>query len=174
MAAVWFRGLNPEAVLACVEPDTRNLPLLRLNLAENRVDAKVFECAVAPHSGRARLGVGMDPGWSSMENAGLHAHTQFIEVQTRRIPEILDDLGWPRVDLLKLDIEGLERDILADGADWLSRSGLIVFELHQNNSTDEIAAILSRAGYSLERIGIRRPNLPGKAVRENGIGSQVK
>ena len=153
MAALWFKGLNPEAIIACVEPDPRNLPLLRMNLAENGINAKTFDCAVATHTGRARLSVGMDPGWSSLEYAGLHAHTRFVEVETRRIPEIMDDLGWSRVDLLKLDIEGLERDILADGADWLSRVGLIVFELHQNNSVEEIATILDQAGYSLERIG---------------------
>jgi FkbM family methyltransferase len=153
MTSVWFKGLNPEATLACVEPDPRNLPLLRLNLAENRIDARVFECAVATHTGRAQLGIEMNGGWSSLENAKLHAHTQFVEVETRRIPEILDDLGWTHVDLLKLDIEGLENDILADGGDWLSRVVLIVFELHPNNSEEHLTALLSRAGWSMERIG---------------------
>lgn len=153
MAAVWFRGLIPEVYLACVEPDPRNLPLLRINLAANGIEATVFECAVAPRTGRARLGIGIDTGWSALENAGLHAHTQSLEVETRRIPEILDALGWSRVDLLKLDVEGLERDLLADGADWLCRVGLLVFELHRNTSPEEIAAILRRVGWSMECIG---------------------
>jgi FkbM family methyltransferase len=171
MAAIWFKELYPEAKIACIEPDPRNLALLRLNLAENAINARVFACAVATHRGRARLSFGMDPGWSALENAGLHAHTRFVEVETRRIPEILDDLGWSRVDLLKLDIEGLERDILADGDDWLSRVGLIVFELHQNNSTEEIAGILNRAGFELERVGLQgEPTYLAKPSRTNGIG----
>jgi len=155
LAAVWFKGLTPKAQLACVEPDPRNLPLLQRNLAENGITARIFDCAVASQAGRARLGIEMNHGWSSLESAGFHAHTQFVEVETRRIPEILDDLGWSRVDLLKLDIEGLEREILADGGDWLPRVGLIVFELHPNHSQEEIAALLDHAGWSMERIGFQ-------------------
>src|SRR5215510_9475917 len=33
LAAVWFKALIPEAELACIEPDPRNLPLARLNVA---------------------------------------------------------------------------------------------------------------------------------------------
>lgn len=153
MAAVWLKGLNPEAQIACVEPDPRNLPLLRINLAVNGIEAKVFDCAVAPLAGRARLGIGIDTGWSSLETAGLHAHTQFVDVETRRIPEILDALCWSRVDLLKLDVEGLERDLLADAGDWLCRVGLLVFELHRNSSLEEIAALLRSYRWALERIG---------------------
>jgi FkbM family methyltransferase len=153
MAAVWFRGLLPEARLACVEPDPRNAPLARINLTENAIDATVLECAVASHSGWLRLGIGPNTGWSALEGAGLHTHKEFVEVEVRRISEILDSLGWPRVDLLKLDIEGLEGEILADGGDWLSRVGLILFELHPNNSAEEIAAVFGRAGWMMERIG---------------------
>lgn len=48
-------------------------------------------------------------------------------------------LGWTPVDLVKMDIEGMERDILADGGDWLHRVGLIVLEVHQNTSPEELA-----------------------------------
>jgi FkbM family methyltransferase len=165
MAAVWFKGLNPKATLACVEPDPRNLSLLRLNLAENGIDARIFDCAVATRTGPARLGTGVNHGWSSLENAGLHNHDRFVEVKTRRIPEILDDLGWSRVDLLKLDVEGLEQELFTDGGDWLSRIGLILFELHPNNSAEEIAAVLSRASWSMERIGyLGDPTYLAKAI----------
>jgi hypothetical protein len=95
----------------------------------------------------------MKHGWSSFERGELHSHTQFVEVETRRIPKILGDVGWSRVDLLKLDVEVLERGILADGGGWLSRVRLVVFELHPNNSAGEIAALVYRAGWHMERIG---------------------
>jgi FkbM family methyltransferase len=155
MAAVWFKGLLPEVRLACVEPDPRNFPLARINLSENGIDATVFDYAVAPHSGQVRLGRGSNTGWSAVEGTGFHTHTEFIEVEARRIPEILDAMSWSRVDLLKMDIEGLEGEILADAGDWLSRVGMIVFELHPNNSVAQVAALLGRAGWSMERIGYR-------------------
>jgi FkbM family methyltransferase len=154
IAAVWLKALIPVAELACVEPDPRNLPLARLNLAENSISARIFECAVAPQAGRARLGIEKFKGKSSLENAGLHSHREFVEVQTRRIPEILDDLGWSRVDLLKMDIEGMERDILANGGDWLDRAGLIVMEVHENTSPEELSRLLHPHGWTLQRLGV--------------------
>lgn len=153
MAAVWFKGVNPEAEMACVEADPRNIPLLRKNLADNGIDAKVFEYAVASNNGKARFGVGLDTGCSSLENAGLHNHSEFVEVETRRLPEILDNLGWAEVDLLKMDIEGLERDLLADSDDWLHRVKYIVLEIHQNTSIEEIASLLNPAQWTSERLG---------------------
>jgi FkbM family methyltransferase len=153
IAAVWLKGLIPEAELACIEPDPRNLPLARRNLADNDISAKLFECAVAPYTGRTQLGIEAFYGKSSLETTGLYQHEQFLEVDTRRIPDILDDLGWSHVDLLKMDIEGMERDILADAGDWLARVGLIVLEIHQNTSPEELAMLLRPHGWALQRLG---------------------
>lgn len=153
MAAVWFRDLIPDAQIACVEPDRRNLPLLRINLAANRMKVPTFECAVATTSGEAPFGIGLETGWSSLQETGLHQHRQFVQVKTRRIPDILDDLAWPRVDLLKLDIEGAEKQIIADAKDWLWRVGMIVFELHRNSTVEEIAAMFRQFGWAIEAIG---------------------
>ena len=153
MAAVWFHLLTGGARLACVEPDPRNQPLLRRNLAANGVDHTVFPCAVSTRPGRARLMMGLDTGWSSLEHVGLHAHTSGVEVETRRIPDFLDELGWARCDLLKLDVEGLERDLFADAAAWLPRVGRIVFELHENTSEEEIGTLLAPHGWRLARLG---------------------
>jgi FkbM family methyltransferase len=152
-AAVWFKTLIPEAELACVEPDPRNIPLMRLNLAVNNISAKIFECAVASCAGLTRLGIEEFQGKSSLEQTGLYKHQQFVEVKTRPIPEILDDLGWQHVDLLKMDIEGMEHDVLAHGGDWLDRVGLIVLEVHQNTSAGELRRLLQAHGWTLQRLG---------------------
>lgn len=154
IAAVWLKALVPDAELACIEPDPRNLPLARLNLAENDISARIFECAVAPYTGRAQLGIEDFYGKSCLDDSGLYQHKEFVEVETRRIPEILDELGWSRVDLLKMDIEGMERDILADAGDWLHRVGLIVMEVHQNTSPEELSSFLQPYGWTLQRLGV--------------------
>ncbi len=157
LAAVWLKGLAPEAAVACVEPDPRNAPLARLNLAANAVAAPVLPYAVAPHAGRARLGLAADTGLSALEGVGPNAgaHRRFVEVETRRIADVLDALGWARVDLLKLDVEGLEPDLFADGRDWLPRVERIVFELHAPTAAETVAGLLRPHGFVLERLGRR-------------------
>jgi len=172
LAAVWFKALVPEAELACIEPDPRNLPLASLNLAENGITAKIFPCAVAAQTGRARLGVGDFYGKSSLEDARLHQHQEFVEVETRRIPEILDELGWHHVDLLKMDIEGMERDILADGGDWLHRVGAMLLEVHENTSPEELSGFLRPHRWTLRRLGVHEEETY-LAMRENQTGSQA-
>ena len=155
LAAVWFRELLPRAEIACVEPDPRNLPLARLNLAANEIAAPVLACAIAPRAGRVRLGIGADTAQSALDGAGPYRHAEFVDVEARRVPDVLDALGWPRVDLLKLDVEGLERDLFADAGDWLGRVGLVLFELHPNVREEEIRALLRRHRWMLERVGYR-------------------
>jgi len=41
--------------------------------------------------------MGLDTGWSSLEHVALHAHTDGVDVETRRIPDFLDQLGWSAV-----------------------------------------------------------------------------
>jgi FkbM family methyltransferase len=48
------------------------------------------------------------------------------------IPEILDQRGWTTLDLLKIDIEGGERELFGDEScnQWLNKVRVIVVELH--------------------------------------------
>jgi FkbM family methyltransferase len=155
VAALWLQGLLPHARVACVEPDVRNVPLATLNLEANGIAPVVLPYAVAPRRGRMRLGIGSDTAQSALEGDSpfAHAHQRSVEVEVRRLPDLLDELGWPRVDVLKLDIEGTERDLLADAGDWLDRVGLMLLELHPNTTAEEIGGFLRPHGWSLERIG---------------------
>jgi FkbM family methyltransferase len=154
VAAVWFAKLIPDLQIACVEPDPRNLPLLHGNLDQNDIGAKVFECAVSTRAGHLRLGRESFAGRSSLESTGLYEHSDFIEVETRRIPDILDELGWDVVDLVKMDIEGAERDVFADAGDWLHRVRHLVLEVHANTSPAELSGFLRPHGWTaLEPLG---------------------
>jgi hypothetical protein len=92
-------------------------------------------------------------GKSSLESTGLYAHTDFVQVDARRVPQILDELGWEVLDLLKMDIEGAERDVLADAGDWLNRVRHIVLEVHPNTSPEELSGFLHPHGWTVEPLG---------------------
>ena len=45
--------------------------------------------------------------------------------------ELFDEFGIDRIDLLKLDIEGAEKEVFGSGPTaWLDRVGVIAIELH--------------------------------------------
>ncbi len=53
-------------------------------------------------------------------------------ITTLTIPEILDIEGWSTVDLLKIDIEGAEKELFEHPShrDWQGRFRILVVELH--------------------------------------------
>ena len=157
-ATVYMSGLNPSATFGCVEADPRNLPFLRENLRLNGIAARVFGCAVSSKRGDMRFGLGLDTGWSALIEAGSNKSetvAREIVVETRTVPDILDDLGWAEVALIKMDIEGAEVPILEGAGDWLPRVGGILMEIHGDGGLERMSRIMARYGWRLSPVGMR-------------------
>jgi hypothetical protein len=77
--------------------------------------------------------------------------TTVVSVPARTLSSLLTR----RVDLLKLDIEGLEMAVLAEAASQLSRVRRVILEFHgtqsnPDNSIVRLVEILCRAGFVVE------------------------
>jgi len=46
------------------------------------------------------------------------------------IPGLMSQYGLTRIDLLKLDIEGAEKELFAAASDWIDKVDAIAIELH--------------------------------------------
>ena len=65
-----------------------------------------------------------------------------VEVPAFTVEQILDDNNVSRVDLLKVDIEGAEKEVFANGQ-FLPRVGHIVIELHNDYGFDDFVRDLT-------------------------------
>lgn len=78
--------------------------------------------------------------WAFRVDAGNKAGN----VRAVTLPTLLKEFDIPKVDILKMDVEGAEKEIFENNAsDWLRRVGLLCIELH-----DRIRPGASRAVYS--------------------------
>ncbi len=78
--------------------------------------------------------------------------TQTVDVSVETLEEVLNNSGFPRLDLLAIDVEGHEADIL-DGIDlnnWKPK--IIVVECWESYMSLEITRILEPYGYALEMV----------------------
>ena len=104
------------------EPDPIQIECLRRNFA-SEIEAGKFvlvDKAVWNDVRTITLRVGENnSGMSSLVHARTGAE---VEVETTTIDIVVDELRLPRVDVLKLDIEGAEREALAGAAATLKRS----------------------------------------------------
>ncbi len=137
--AVRMRKARPEARICCVEANPENAAALCRNVsgfAAVRIAACTYEDEVELLStvwpGTANTGgsfvepAGSDH-WRRLPNADEYRPAG--RVPTVTIESLLDELGWPRIDVLKLDCEGSEFSILA-GTRSLDKIGVIVGEYH--------------------------------------------
>jgi FkbM family methyltransferase len=139
MASLFFLNRYPTSKVVAVEPDPANFEICRLNLE--------------PYGNRVTLirgGIWKTPGHLALQSSQQEWTTSVRDdpsgtVEAFTLPSLIA-LGSGKVDLLKLDIEGSEGELFADGApEWLRRVHNIAIELHGTGRKDGFFAAM--AGY---------------------------
>ena len=130
-AAVYFAHKYPAAQIYSVEPEKENFTLLKYNTAlYNNVhwinsalwDKETF--IRVEDRGFGKWGF-MTFETTADDPAAFRATT---------IGKVLADSGFDEIDLLKIDIEGAEKEVFAapDVDKWLSKVKVLVIELHDS------------------------------------------
>ena len=135
------------------DPSQENVRHARELLSANGLEAQVQSVALDGRSGVVRLGqIGSTTFSVQSTNGGA-------EFPARSI----DDLALTDVRLLKIDVEGMELEVLRGGAATIARDlPRIVVEVHGISRAREVYRFLERLHYSLARRGSRK--------RVRGIG----
>jgi FkbM family methyltransferase len=136
MASLYFSTKYPNATIYAIEPEIENFKLLQRNCAENP-NIRVRRMALWPTRSRLALS-----NYDRKENWTFAVSEGEGDVETITIDEILQESGKERIDILKLDVEGSERELFRN-ARWLDRVKQIIIELH-----DRYRAGCSRSFYS--------------------------
>lgn len=151
LATLFLHCQFPQAEFVCVEPDPRNKPLLEKTIVLNQIAAHVIDCAVASKTGTLQLRYGRSPTCSALETSPMHQLERTVPVEVKTIPNILEQIGWDYIDLLKIDIEGSEEDLLLRNNQWLERVGTIIIEIHPSTTPEIILSSLQPYGFNLKR-----------------------
>ena len=141
----------PQAKFVCVEPDPRNLSLLKQTINLNQIPAKIFDCAVGATTGEFKLRFDRNPTCSALETSPMHQLAKTVTVEVKTIPDILQQTDWEAIDLLKIDIEGVEDELLSINNSWLKKVKAIILEIHPNTSPEKILSYLKPYGFNLQR-----------------------
>lgn len=135
LAAVWFSLKFPDAVIHCYEPSERPRTLLQKNLPPN---ARIFPFAIAPHAGPLQMNMSERSVESSLV-FNFSETTQQVTVEARTLDQAIAEIGGS-VDIGKIDIEGVEFDVLA-GATSLAQVREMVGEIHHGFAKREQSEI---------------------------------
>jgi FkbM family methyltransferase len=106
--------LGKDCTVVALEPDPELHARLRFNLDTNRWDhVRTLSCAVGAEEGRATLHLhGTNRGENSLLERENGVESGAVDVQVRPLKALAEEEGLERIDILKVDIEGLESVVL--------------------------------------------------------------
>jgi FkbM family methyltransferase len=130
-AAIALAKMFPTAQVVTLEPSHENFALTSKNTAPFS-NITALNLALMPIDGRFHLydaGTG-EWGFTAVEKLSDDPTRPLHEIQGISVPTLLARFGKSGVDIVKLDIEGGEKGLLAGRPNWVGNTGLIIAELH--------------------------------------------
>lgn len=129
LASLYFLKQFPGVQIVAVEPDPDNFVLLRENL-KSYPNARCVNAAVWTHDGTIAL---VDPKigcWGMRVTSQPTVENVVCQVPALSMATLLGMFTDSTVDLLKVDIEGAEREVFSLSSVWIEQVRSIVIELH--------------------------------------------
>jgi FkbM family methyltransferase len=130
LASVYFAHRFPQASIVAIEPSQENFQVVEKNIAGcTKVKAKLG-------------GIWNDNTHLAIVNAKDNDNAFMVEeveastqgsIPAYSIGSIVQEMNWSTIDLLKLDIEGSEKEVFEKNYEsWLPHTKMIIIEVHDH------------------------------------------
>jgi FkbM family methyltransferase len=153
-ASIYFANRFPKAKIVALEVDKDNFKLLEINTK----DYPNITCLRnALWSGKKQLSIQnpMDEPWAFRVGAAIGDDPN--SVWAIGVPDILKQFDYKTIDLLKIDIEGAEKELFSQGTnEWIHCIGTIAVELHDRiepGCTEALRAAITDRYRALCQVG---------------------
>jgi FkbM family methyltransferase len=130
LASIWFASHYPRARIIAIEPERSNYDLLVRNTAPF---PNVTPVNAALWNSSGTLAVedsnGLGPwGFQTRESADSASSVEKVRCLT--VSDVVSTYDLERIDLLKVDVEGAEKEVFSSPDAWIDSVGAIAIELH--------------------------------------------
>lgn len=134
LAAIFFANMFENAKIVCIEPESSNFEILCKNTEPYD---NIYPLKAALWNKNEDISL-VDPGlgeWGFMtgnaEEYLSRIPNEFEKVKGVTLDKVLDRYNLKKVDILKIDIEGSEKEVFSDCSLWLDKVDSIIIELHE-------------------------------------------
>lgn len=129
MTSLFYARRHPAATIVALEPDPENFAMLCKNTG-HRSNIVLLEAALW----HEHVALRVEGGAGTWDARMAEAPDGTVRAVT--IVDVMEVQGATRIDLLKLDIEGGERDVLLHSSAWIDAVDAIAVELHAGAHPD--------------------------------------
>lgn len=135
LASIYFANKYPSATIIAIEPELLNYQLLQQN-SSYYSNIKAVNAALWNANGEIRL---VDPGrgkWGYItkligsEDCSERKSMQAVRAVT--IDSVIESYDLIEVDILKIDIEGAEKEVFNHSLPWIDKINFIIIEVHEH------------------------------------------
>jgi FkbM family methyltransferase len=133
LASIYFANKYPESKIVAIEPEESNFKLLKINVGPY---TNVIPLQAALWCKNEEISL-VDPGqgtsgFMTEEDGNKERYGNFRHhIQGKTVDRIMQDYDLQRIDILKIDIEGAEREVFSDTSSWIGKVDGIIIELHE-------------------------------------------
>jgi len=129
LATIFFANRYPEAKIIAVEPDSSNYEMLKKNIApySNIVAVRAALWNENKEVNLIDAGAGQT-AYQTHDRSAAKPPLQVVPGIT--LDKLMNDFDVRFIDLLKVDIEGSEKEVFERSSPWISSVGVIAIEIH--------------------------------------------
>jgi FkbM family methyltransferase len=136
------------------EPNPDCYRRLLKNVVENRLQDRIqtFNVALGEHvaSGTMRVEGGGTTGGTVVLGDSMTTD-EGAHVTVTTVDHMVSALGIPRIDLLKIDVEGAEIDVLQGAARSLPMTRRMIIEYHSRSLLAQVERLAAKHGFILDQ-----------------------
>jgi FkbM family methyltransferase len=135
------------AKVVAIEPDPTNQECLRRNFTQEIADGLVIAYPKGVWSSEGRLTLRESTRNSGASSVVVPEEGRAIEIAVTTIDRLVSEMRLPKVDVIKMDIEGAERDALEGASETLRkyRPRLMLDSYHRPDDMEAFRAVIRRA-----------------------------
>ena len=128
MAALIFANRYPDAQIVTVEPEDSNFNILKKNVSAYK-NITALKAGIWRNSSYLNISNPHGGKWAFIIEESDVPNEKSIKGFS--IDDIIKNSGWQNADLVKLDIEGSEKEVFESNPDpWLDKAKAVIIELH--------------------------------------------
>lgn len=147
MASLFFSQYYPDASIYAIEPDSDNFEMLTQNLSQEIHKGNLIpvKAAITDKDGDVYIQK-RDYAYNSFVT---YDETSDHKVKAYSMPSFLYEMRIGQIDILKIDIEGMEEKLFSANTDWLEIVQTIVVECHSATAMQLCKNTLTAYGFSI-------------------------
>jgi len=154
MTSVFLASRFPKAIIDALEVDGENIAMLKRNTAAYR-NVRVVEKGLWHRTASIKILNPEASAWAFKVGETLPSEPGALSAVS--VEDLLRASGCEHIDLLKIDIEGAEKDVFGNGnVNWIHHVRTLAIELHDRDRpgcTDAVRAVVDPLHPSVKTSG---------------------